>query len=137
MGRPALLPPPGATGGARVPRETRDRGACATTGNPDRFFDEDDPSEALALCGRCPVRAACLDYALDHEQHGVWGGTTPAERRALRGGPLHSPEDRRSADLVRARVRSGWPLEAVAAAEGVNERTLKRWREHPDQPAAA
>jgi len=47
--------------------------------------------EALAviLCAACPVRRACLDHALTvPERHGVWGGTTPAERSEMRPGTL-------------------------------------------------
>lgn len=41
-------------------------------------------SEAKALCARCQVAAHCLDEALRLGQnHGVWGGTTPEERRDL------------------------------------------------------
>jgi WhiB family transcriptional regulator, redox-sensing transcriptional regulator len=41
--------------------------------------------QARAVCTRCPVAAECLDRALSTGQdHGVWGGTTPEERRALR-----------------------------------------------------
>ncbi len=40
---------------------------------------------ARAMCGWCPVRAACLEHALvAGEDHGIWGGTTPDERRAMR-----------------------------------------------------
>jgi len=40
---------------------------------------------AKAVCLRCPVREACLEYALATDQpFGVWGGTTEAERRAIR-----------------------------------------------------
>ncbi|PSL04256.1 WhiB family redox-sensing transcriptional regulator [Haloactinopolyspora alba] len=40
---------------------------------------------ALEVCGRCPVRRACLDWALRvGEADGVWGGTTPDERRLIR-----------------------------------------------------
>lgn len=40
---------------------------------------------ARALCAACPVRQECLDYALAHfEQHGLWGGLTPRERRQTR-----------------------------------------------------
>lgn len=32
----------------------------------------------------CPMRAQCLQYALDHnEKFGVWGGTSERERRKL------------------------------------------------------
>ena len=41
---------------------------------------------AKAVCRRCPVRAECLSEALASPQDGVWGGTTEAERRAIRQG---------------------------------------------------
>jgi len=38
---------------------------------------------ARAVCSLCPVRGRCLEYALNtHQMYGVWGGTTPEERRA-------------------------------------------------------
>ncbi|GGW78136.1 WhiB family transcriptional regulator [Streptomyces galilaeus] len=49
-----------------------------------------DPEEraaqnrAKALCAGCPVRTECLAHALDHRiEHGIWGGMTERERRAL------------------------------------------------------
>ena len=47
---------------------------------------EKDGREAIAkvICGRCPVREPCLDYALAiREPHGVWGGRNEMERRAM------------------------------------------------------
>jgi WhiB family redox-sensing transcriptional regulator len=39
---------------------------------------------AQAYCAVCPVREACLDYALTNEiQHGIWGGETEAARRKV------------------------------------------------------
>ena len=39
------------------------------------------PTEALAICARCPVRVDCLEYAIEHHQHwGVWGGMTERQR---------------------------------------------------------
>lgn len=42
---------------------------------------------ALALCGSCPVREACLEYVMSWEtgdaKFGIWGGLTPHERKAL------------------------------------------------------
>ncbi len=44
-----------------------------------------EAEEAKAVCAHCPVRNECLDWALRvGEAHGVWGGTTPEERRWLR-----------------------------------------------------
>lgn len=55
------------------------------------FFSQasSDIAEAKALCACCPMRASCLDQALTvpfafQDGCGVWGGTTPAERRAIR-----------------------------------------------------
>lgn len=51
------------------------------------FFPEqgNTPSEVVErLCGRCPVRVDCLDYALDHDvRYGTYGGLAPAARRSL------------------------------------------------------
>ncbi|HVF33534.1 MAG TPA: WhiB family transcriptional regulator [Acidimicrobiales bacterium] len=53
----------------------------------DLFFpDSESESEpALEVCAVCPVRAACLDFALRTGQHdGVWGGLTETERKRVR-----------------------------------------------------
>ncbi|HZE31610.1 MAG TPA: WhiB family transcriptional regulator [Actinoallomurus sp.] len=45
--------------------------------------------EAKRVCAGCPVTADCLNWALRAgEPAGVWGGTTPDERRYLRLKPL-------------------------------------------------
>ena len=57
------------------------------------FADQWHPSpinerQATRLCRGCPkgVKTACLRYALDRpELEGVWGGTTTAARRLMRG----------------------------------------------------
>ena len=36
------------------------------------------------LWAGCPHRIRCLEYAIDTvELHGIWGGTTPQERRVI------------------------------------------------------
>jgi WhiB family redox-sensing transcriptional regulator len=48
--------------------------------------DDRDQREAGAklICGQCHVRSDCLEFALRvREPHGIWGGLTEAERRAL------------------------------------------------------
>jgi WhiB family redox-sensing transcriptional regulator len=63
----------------------RARGVCQTV-DPEVFFPA--PSEpadaAVALCRTCDVQGACLAWALEvGDCHGVWGATTPRERRAM------------------------------------------------------
>lgn len=46
-------------------------------------------AEAKEVCAGCPVTADCLNWALRAgEPAGIWGGTTPDERRYLRLRPL-------------------------------------------------
>ena len=41
--------------------------------------------DAKAVCAVCPVREACLDFALRMRiTHGVWGGLSERERRQVR-----------------------------------------------------
>jgi WhiB family redox-sensing transcriptional regulator len=66
----------------------RDDAACSG-GDAELFFpigdEEDSVMAAKAICEACPVREACLGYALSTNQtEGVWGGMTGPERRRLR-----------------------------------------------------
>jgi WhiB family redox-sensing transcriptional regulator len=59
---------------------------CSQT-DPEVWFPETGGSShaAKAVCAGCPIAARCLDIALTrNEPHGIWGGTTPNQRRALR-----------------------------------------------------
>lgn len=76
----------------------RTRGVCRSV-DPETFFPA--PSEpadaAVSLCRTCDVQGACLAWALEvGDCHGVWGGTTPRERRAMlvawRGQAQRDPE---------------------------------------------
>lgn len=41
-------------------------------------------TEAKTVCGTCPVRSDCLDYALRWDiRHGIWGGLSTRERQRL------------------------------------------------------
>jgi WhiB family redox-sensing transcriptional regulator len=74
----------------RVSAEWRSRSACRDQ-DPELFFPAQGSlavfvqlARAKAICGRCPVARECLRYALATGQHGVWGGTSEDERRAMR-----------------------------------------------------
>jgi len=67
------------------------RGACRQA-DPELFFPiatvqgpaARQVEAAKAVCAACAVRARCLSYALEAMPDGIWGGTTPEERRSAR-----------------------------------------------------
>lgn len=68
--------------------------ALCAEADPDAWFPRIGERSAATLakliCGRCPVRAECLELALSGADTwqgistGIWGGTTPAERAEIR-----------------------------------------------------
>ena len=70
----------------------QDTAACRDA-PPDLFFGPEGEqqhqkpareAEAKTVCARCPVRTACLDYALASGiRFGVFGGTGEDERRLM------------------------------------------------------
>lgn len=55
--------------------------------DPAMFFPArgEAAAEAKALCATCPVREACLEYALvGGEAFGVWGGLSERQRKTIR-----------------------------------------------------
>lgn len=48
-------------------------------------YSESDFDMAKSICNNCWMKDACLSFALQtNEKEGVWGGTTPAERRRIK-----------------------------------------------------
>lgn len=82
---PALSPSVATAAGWRA------RAACRDA-DPDLFFPAGttgpaagQAAEAKRVCAGCPVRRACLDWAMTHhEKDGVWGGLDEAERHRAR-----------------------------------------------------
>lgn len=55
------------------------------TAIPGRQGTHIDYSAAQAVCDGCPVRAECLEAALERgERDGMWGGLTPRQRKSVR-----------------------------------------------------
>ena len=53
---------------------------------PSVFFPSDGVGVDIArrICADCPVKRACLEYALRNGvDHGVWGGASERERRRI------------------------------------------------------
>jgi hypothetical protein len=76
--------------------------ACAGC-DTDAFYDvrggngslKSEAEAALRICAECPLTDMCLEWALHHEEFGIWGGTIAPERermRRKRGIRLASPE---------------------------------------------
>ncbi|PZG83567.1 WhiB family transcriptional regulator [Streptomyces sp. NTH33] len=90
-------------------------------------------AEAKELCGLCPVRRDCLNFALENVlKEGIWGGLTEAERRPwhdglpqrldygrviafFNGRDVHLTEAERQVVIDHAYVR-GWRPDRLAAA---------------------
>lgn len=52
---------------------------------PDKGKSVESYAKARRICAVCTVRDRCRDYAVEvREPLGMWGGTTPKERRAMR-----------------------------------------------------
>jgi hypothetical protein len=94
--------------------------ACSASGlDPDTWYPVSAPAQAarleaadaIAVCSGCRVREECLELALRDwtvGQHGVWGGTVPAERERLRAARVAqlSRVLARSRDADRAATRA-------------------------------
>ncbi|PQM51801.1 WhiB family transcriptional regulator [Mycolicibacter virginiensis] len=91
-----------------------DQAPCAQT-DPDAFFPDKGGTtrHAKTVCRACPVRAECLQYALDNdERYGVWGGLSERELRRVRAGENviptagarggRPPKNRRAEEVARA-----------------------------------
>lgn len=65
------------------------KGTPVCTADPDTFFPEGINShpreiEATKFCKGCPYLAECLQFALENDEWGVWGGTTRHQRKDMR-----------------------------------------------------
>lgn len=74
--------------GIAVVNSWRDDALCAEVPGDLWFADHSLTAEnrrAKDICGVCPVKAECLEFALVNRiEYGCWGGLLPLERRALR-----------------------------------------------------
>jgi WhiB family redox-sensing transcriptional regulator len=71
----------------------REHALCANM-DVNEFFPEKGVNigHLKEFCGRCPVARECVDYAVKYTlEHGVWGGTSPHDRREIRMGRKVNP----------------------------------------------
>jgi WhiB family redox-sensing transcriptional regulator len=63
--------------------------SCATE-DPELFFPDGSNgrsakiAQAKEICATCPIAVQCLQYAVLNDEDGIWGGTTPSERKLLK-----------------------------------------------------
>lgn len=60
-----------------------DEAACASL-DPELFFSHNYSDAAVETCEGCPVRGACLRYAIEtNQEFGLWGGLSAQQRRTM------------------------------------------------------
>ena len=65
---------------------------------PEDYSDLKAVDKAKSFCDECHLVVACLDYALkDSWLEGIWGATTPGERKVIRA--RRRRNERRKAQL--------------------------------------
>jgi WhiB family redox-sensing transcriptional regulator len=68
----------------RIP-EWMGRGLCTEVGDTDLFFPDGGVSQdALKICAACEVTGECLAFALEHDERGIWGARSEADRRRMK-----------------------------------------------------
>ena len=99
--------------------------------DPDLFFAKSPRKVALAksICAACPIRTKCLNWALENEEYGIFGGTTPEERKYMLAGvaPIDDSKLRKMQEQL-ALILSP-DINRAIATFNVNKRTIYRWRD--------
>lgn len=123
-------------------------GNCRNDVDPDMWYRTDMTAEDAAdLCHGCPVRSACLAYAIENPaatRFGVWGGMTEedrkTQRRRLRGQgvlpDLSGMQCKRRHDLTLPgavyAVRDGEKVRTTCA-QCRRDQSKARWRNGKDR----
>jgi len=105
----------------------RELAACRGT-DLEVFFPErgESAGPARQVCARCPVRQPCLDYAITNRiTHGIWGGLTERERRALRSGWVGAARRERDRAILAAEA-AGYTAAAIGRSFGLSRTSVTR-----------
>ena len=109
-----------------------DRSACRGT-DPEAFFPEagHPPNLVKRICATCPVQPECLQYSIEEDMEGMWGGIGNTQRAELRRKAGLETEKQRAArerkDDALVLRRRGMNNTQIAAAMGVSSNTIGRW----------
>ena len=81
---------------------------------------------ARQVCAACQVRQPCLDYAITNRiTHGIWGGLTERERRALRSGWVRATRQDRDRAILTADA-AGFRAAAIGRSFGLSRTSVTR-----------
>ena len=81
---------------------------------------------ARRVCARCPVRQPCLDYAITNRiVHGIWGGLTERERRALQSRWVRAWRRERDRAVLAADT-AGYMAAAIGRSFGLSHTSVSR-----------
>ena len=112
---------------ARFAARWRELAACRGT-DLEVFFPGRGQSAGAArqVCAACPVRQPCLDYAITNRiTHGIWGGLTERERRALRSGWVRASRRDRDRAILAAEA-AGYTAAAIGRSSGLSRTSVTR-----------
>ena len=81
---------------------------------------------ARQVCAACPVRQPCLDYAITNRiTHGIWGGLTERERRALQSRWVRAARRERD-EAIAAASAAGYTKASIGRAFGLAHTSVSR-----------
>lgn len=102
--------------------------------DPELFFNESrgrpsdaDIWEAKLVCSGCPEALKCLQWALDNDEQGVWGGTTDEERRKV-GRKQKMTREQRRRDVSNLHAE-GFSDNAIAERLGFSRSAIQNDRD--------
>lgn len=51
---------------------------------PEKAEDSRELKMARTICGTCTHKNECIEWAVEHERFGIWGGTNETQRASIR-----------------------------------------------------
>jgi WhiB family redox-sensing transcriptional regulator len=103
------------------------RAACRGTDLTVFFPERGESAEpARQICGGCPVREPCLEFALRQGiTHGIWGGLTERDRRPLRVHNTIAAREQRD-EAITAAAAAGSTMAAIGRTFGLAATSVSR-----------
>lgn len=114
---------------AQPSEDWREDALCAQMPDPDAWHPPKGGSarEPKKVCGMCIVREQCLAYALEHQvPHGIWGGKTERERRAILAQAPPPPRTEQTDAEVLGLLDAGMPINEIAQVLGISRAAVDK-----------